>query len=63
LHIVFDHVPATPVSVSIYSTGGARVYQTSISAQQTDITLPLPTLSKGIYVVQLGNSGSTLIRK
>lgn len=63
LHIVFDHVPATPVSVSIYSTGGARVYQTSISAQQTDITLPLPTLSKGIYVVQLGNSGSTLIKK
>ena len=63
LHIVFDHVPATPVSVSIYTTGGARVYQTSVSTQQTDVTLPLPTLSKGVYVVQLGEMGSTLIRK
>ena len=63
LHIVFDHVPTTPVAVSIYTTGGARVYQTSLSTQQKDVTLSLPTLSKGVYVVQLGEMGSTLIRK
>ena len=62
LHISFEKEPAQPVNVSIYSTGGACVYQTSVNAKQTAITLPLPILGKGIYVVQLGNSGSTLIR-
>jgi hypothetical protein len=63
LHIVFDKVPTRPVSVTIYTTGGTRVYQSSINTKQSDVTLPLPTLSKGIYVVQLGEMGSSLIRK
>ena len=63
LHIVFDKVPTRPISVTIYTTGGTRVYQSSINTKQSDVTLPLPTLSKGIYVVQLGEMGSSLIRK
>jgi len=63
LHIVFDKEPTRPVSVTIYTTGGTRVYQNSINTKQSDVTLPLPTLSKGIYVVQLGEMGSSLIRK
>ena len=62
LHIVFDDVPAKPVAITIYTTGGARIFQTNVAGSQQHITLPLPTLGKGIYVVQLGNSGSTLIR-
>ena len=62
LHIDFDNVPTKPVNVTIYTTGGAVVYSSPINANDRHIVLPLPTLSKGIYVVQLGTSGSTLIR-
>ena len=62
LHIVFEKVPTQPVDISIYTTGGTRIYQTIISVNQSSITHPLSTLGKGIYVVQLGNSGSALIR-
>ena len=62
LHIQFGKTSDEPIALTIYSTAGARVYQTSITANQTNVTLPLPTLGKGIYVVQLGNLGSTLIR-
>lgn len=62
LHIVFDNVSDKPVTLSIYTTGGARVYQTCIDASQHEVTLPLPTLGKGIYIVQLGTLGSQLIR-
>ena len=63
LHIAFDQVSTQPVSVTIYTTGGARVFQTAISTRQSDVTLPLSTLTSGIYVVQLGTMGSALIRK
>ena len=63
LHIAFDQVPTQPVNVTIYTTGGARVFQTTISTRQSDVTLPLSTLNSGIYVVQLGTMGSALIRK
>ena len=62
LHVTFSELPSHPTDISIYTTGGARVYQTSVSASQQHVTLPLPTLGKGIYVVQLGKSGSALIR-
>ena len=62
LHIVFDNVPAKPVAVNIYTTGGSVVYGSSINTNDSHVVLPLPTLSKGIYVVQLDTSGSALIR-
>jgi hypothetical protein len=62
LHIVFDNVPTTPVAVTIYTIGGAVVYGSSINTNDSHVVLPLPTLGKGIYVVQLGTSGSALIR-
>lgn len=62
LHIAFADVPTTPVAVTIYTTGGAIVHQTNVNGGQQNITMPLPTLGKGIYIVQLGHSGSTLIR-
>lgn len=62
LHIVFDKIHSQSISLNIYTTGGLSVFQTSVNASQEEIILPLPILSKGIYVVQLGNLGSTLIR-
>ena len=62
LHICFSQQPAGPIAIAIYTTGGQRVYQTQLTVSQSAVTLPLPTLSKGIYVVQLGKSGSALIR-
>jgi hypothetical protein len=62
LHIVFAKNPPKPITLTIYSTAGACVYQTSVSANQQNVSIPLPTLGKGIYAVQLGNLGSTLIR-
>jgi hypothetical protein len=62
LHIKFDKTSDKPLTVSIYATSGACIYKTDISANQPNVTLPLPIISKGIYVVQLGNLGSTLIR-
>jgi subtilisin family serine protease len=62
LHLVFDNVPTKPVTVTIYTTGGSIVHQTTITTSQPNITMPLPILDKGIYIVQLGTSGSALIR-
>ena len=62
LHIAFGKIPDKPITLTIYSTAGTRVFQTSVTTNQSDVTLPLPTFSKGIYVVQMGNLGSTLIR-
>ena len=63
LHVVFNKTSEKPVMLSIYTTGGARVYQTSISAGQQNVSLPISTLPQGIYAVQLGDLGSSLIRK
>ena len=62
LHIAFRETSDKPITLSIYSTAGACIYQTSISANKQQAVLPLPQMNKGIYVVQLGQSGSTLIR-
>ena len=62
LHIVFDNVPTTPVAVTIYTTGGSVVDRSPINTNDNHVILPLPTLGKGIYVVQIGTSGSALIR-
>lgn len=62
LHIAFRETADKPVTLSIYSTAGACIYQTGISANKQQVVLPLPKMNKGIYVVQLGQSGSTLIR-
>lgn len=62
LHIVFNKIPDAAITLSIYSTAGTRIYQTSVTSNQQNVILPLPAIGKGIYVVQLGNLGSTLIR-
>ena len=62
LHIVFNKIPDAAITLSIYSTAGTRIYQTSVTSNQQNVILPLPAIGKGIYIVQLGNLGSTLIR-
>ena len=50
-----------PVKVRIYNTNGQCVGEYTIPAHTTDYNVPFSGL-KGIYAVQVGNYGSTLIR-
>ncbi len=61
LHLLFDQQPTKPLSLTIYSTSGAIVYQTTLHATQQHTTLALPITGRGVYVVQVP-SGSALIR-
>ena len=66
LHLAFSKTPSTPVELCIYTTGGTKIYQKVLDVQQHEITLPLPSSLKGVYVIQLkgekGVTGSQLIR-
>ncbi len=67
LVLSFDHIPTSMVTVSIYSTAGSMIQQVSIKPTVTEATVPLPTLTGGIYAVQLSSSdpalcGSSLVR-
>ena len=50
-----------PTQVRIYNTNGQCIMQTAIPSHTTDYTIPGFGL-KGIFAVQVGNYGSTLIR-
>ena len=50
-----------PTQVRIYNTNGQSIMQTAIPSNTTDYTIPNFGL-KGIFAVQVGNYGSTLIR-
>jgi hypothetical protein len=66
LHLSFSKTPSTPVELCIYTTGGTKIYQKMLDVKQHEITLPLPSSLKGVYVIQLkgekGVTGSQLIR-
>ena len=50
-----------PTQVRIYNTNGQCIMQTAIPSNTSDYTIPSFGL-KGIFAVQVGNYGSTLIR-
>ena len=50
-----------PTQVRIYNTNGQCIMQTAIPSNTTDYTIPSFGI-KGIFAVQVGNYGSTLIR-
>ena len=50
-----------PTQVRIYNTNGQCIMQTAIPSNTTDYTIPSFGF-KGIFAVQVGNFGSTLIR-
>ena len=56
-------IPASenPTQVRIYNTNGQCIMQTAIPSNTTNYTIPSFGL-KGIFAVQVGNYGSTLIR-
>ena len=56
-------IPASenPTQVRIYNTNGQCIMQTSIPSHTTNYTIPNMG-QKGIFAVQVGNYGSTLIR-
>lgn len=68
LRLLFTETPRLPVTVSVFSTSGVLLWKQQIQPTQTDTMVPLPTLSSGIYAIQLTSAeqsvtGSQLIRK
>ena len=61
LHLQFDQLPTQPFGITIYTTNGVVIYQTTLNITQRHSTIPLPVMSRGIYVVQTAN-GSAIIR-
>lgn len=60
----FDR-PTTDIHIYIYNTSGQQVYTTFLPQAEGDVHLALPSLPRGVYVVQLNSRqerGSTLIR-
>ena len=51
-----------PVGLRLFSLKGVQLLQAQLPAGQARHSLSLPALSPGIYVVQLSEGGSTLIR-
>jgi len=67
LLLSFHSVPTSMVTVSVYSTAGSMIQQVSIKPTVTEAIVPLPTLTGGIYAIQLSSSdpalcGSSLVR-
>ena len=67
IHLTFIRQPASPINVSIYSTNGAMLWQTTIMPAGSYANISLPQLASGIYAIQLTGSdkelsGSHLIR-
>lgn len=67
LHLSFAHHSTGPATVCVYSLKGIIQHKVQIMPSSTEISIPLPTLSSGVYAVQLTSSnihqtGSQLIR-
>ncbi len=67
LRLVFDGVTQTSVSVSIYDLSGFCIYSERQKVNGTEMTIDLPSVSKGVYAVQITTpdkqfQGSCLVR-
>ncbi len=67
LHLQFNHLPTSPVSISIYSVNGTLLYQHTQHPTSSEMSIPMPTTATGIYAVQLTSNdkriaGSKLVR-
>lgn len=64
LYLHTDRLPTSPVRISIYTTGGTNVHRTTM--QPDVLQSSLPTLSAGLYAIQIDSddpdfSGSQLV--
>lgn len=67
LKLVFNEAYTGQLDLRMYTLGGNCVLQTSLQADGTQLTVPLPTLAPGVYAVQLNSQkdalrGSQLVR-
>ena len=67
LRLVFDGVTQTSVTVSIYNLSGICIYSEKKKVNGTEMTIDLPSVSKGVYAVQITTpdkqfQGSCLVR-
>jgi hypothetical protein len=67
LRLVFDMIPQTPVTVSVYDLSGVCIYSDSQETAGSEMTIDLPGVAKGVYAVQITAveqrlKGSCLVR-
>jgi hypothetical protein len=66
LQLSFAQTPDTEVNIRIYSLSGTLQYQTVLTPTTSEVSIPLPLTSEGVYAVQISGSerltGSQLIR-
>lgn len=65
--IVFNDAPGNDFSVSVYSTDGRKITTKRFNANGCEYELPLPSLPRGVYAVQVNgptrnSTGSALVR-
>ena len=60
----FSQVKAGSVSLTIYSMSGTKIYQQTVAALQgaNRVSILLPSLSAGSYIVKLNNEKTTIIQ-
>lgn len=66
LQLSFAQTPNTEVNIRVYSLSGTLKYQTRLIPTASEVSIPLPIMSEGVYAVQISGSerltGSQLIR-
>lgn len=67
LRLTFDHQPSSELRIRIYSVSGALCLERHIQPQASEVLVSLPSLLRGLYVVQTdcrnnAYSGSQIIR-
>ena len=67
LHLAFDAVTDSPLTVKVFSVDGIQRTSVQLNAGKTDYDIDLGYLPRGVYAVQVGGDnrfkGSTLIRR
>ncbi len=60
----FSQAKAGSTSVAVYSMSGTKVHQQTVAASQgaNRVTIALPTLSAGSYIVKLNNENAITIQ-
>ena len=67
LRLYFDAVLLAPVTIKVFDLSGVCIYSERLNVSGTEVTINLPSISRGVYAVQIETQdktiqGSSLVR-
>ena len=67
LRLFFDAVLLAPVTIKVFDLSGVCIYSERLNVSGTEVTINLPSISRGVYAVQIETQdktiqGSSLVR-